>query len=227
MTPNEMIGRANELAQERKGLDGIYFVLVDHQVGNHNEMNNAHTSGFDALTAYLYTPDRAGYDNLSWRYWRQWNRNLVHSGAPLPYFLPMTSGWNDSPWPWSSVGGICSPTPDEFENHLRDGYAIISENMEKTKGIGMIGSWNEFGEGHFVEPTKKWEFQFLERIMSVFGNAIVAESQHTAEFADWKTSFLISGIMSKIPMRLISADLARTENTSRFRTIIPVRCLEF
>jgi hypothetical protein len=36
--------------------------------------------------------------------------------------------------------------------------------------ILMIEAWNEFGEGSYIEPTKKWGFGYLEAIKKAFAS---------------------------------------------------------
>jgi hypothetical protein len=45
---------------------------------------------------------------------------------------------------------------------------ILDTNNLMPK-ILMIEAWNEFGEGSYIEPTKKWGFSYLETIKNVFG----------------------------------------------------------
>lgn len=170
------------LARERAkaaGLSGIYFVLcvpaVDYWV-----QDFAPKAGFDALSAYNYHFGVAGdarrrtrashsFDELDAAYRMQWQWILDNS--PLPYFVPMTSGWDRRPW-----GGSRDPmhdrsvsTPESFERHLRAGKAMIESNPEKTLGIGMLCCWNEYGEGTYVEPTRIFGTEYLKRVQQVFG----------------------------------------------------------
>ena len=40
---------------------------------------------------------------------------------------------------------------------------------EKTMRTVVICCWNEYGEGNYIEPTKKYQFQFLEKVKKTFG----------------------------------------------------------
>jgi len=60
-------------------------------------------------------------------------------------------------------------TPDEFERHLAAAKLRIDKHAAKTKGMTVICCWNEFGEGSYVEPTKKDGFKYLEKVRKVFG----------------------------------------------------------
>ena len=51
---------------------------------------------------------------------------------------------------------------------LRAGKEMLDRYPEKTKRIGIICAWNEFIEGSYIEPTKKWGTQYLEKVKQVF-----------------------------------------------------------
>jgi len=50
---------------------------------------------------------------------------------------------------------------------LRGAKQFMDSNASVPK-ILMIEAWNEFGEGSYIEPTKKWGFSYLEAIKKVF-----------------------------------------------------------
>lgn len=56
-------------------------------------------------------------------------------------------------------------TPEEFESHVRAGV------QEVIKGgppyIGVICCWNEFGEGSYVEPTRKLGDAIINKVGKV------------------------------------------------------------
>lgn len=49
------------------------------------------------------------------------------------------------------------------------GAKKLMDSHESSPKILMIEAWNEFGEGAYIEPTKKWEFKYLETVKKVFG----------------------------------------------------------
>ena len=102
----------------------------------------------------------------------QWRWILDHSA--LPYFPPMTSGWDSRPWGGSKEDRLHDDsvgTADEFEAHLRAAKALMDGHPGQTKKTGIICCWNEFGEGSYIEPTQRDGFGFLERVRRVFGSA--------------------------------------------------------
>lgn len=177
----QLLGRARDKAKVA-GLPGIYFVLsvpaTDYWV-----LHFAPKSGFDALTAYNYhfglagdadkrTADSHSFDELDSGYQMQWQWILKNS--KLPYFVPMTSGWDMRPW-----GGTRKDprhddsvsTPDSFEQHLLNAREMLLAYPAKTRGVGMVCCWNEYGEGTYIEPTKRYGFEYLKRLNKVFGGA--------------------------------------------------------
>jgi hypothetical protein len=84
----------------------------------------------------------------------------------------MSVGWDRRPWGGSNPAKLDDsiPTPQEFEAHLLEAKKLMDDNPVKTKKMGIICCWNEFGEGSYLEPTKKFGFSYIEKVKKVFGN---------------------------------------------------------
>ena len=175
----EMLDRARAKATAA-GLPGIYFVLsvpaTDYWV-----LDFVPKSGFDALSGYNYhfglsgtsdqrTADSHSFEELDSGYRMQWKWILENS--KLPYFVPMTSGWDMRPWGGSKNDprhDESMSTPDSFERHLINARAMLNAYPKKTQGIGMVCCWNEYGEGSYIEPTKRYGLEYLQRLKKIFG----------------------------------------------------------
>jgi hypothetical protein len=84
----------------------------------------------------------------------------------LSYIAPASPGWDSRPW-----GGKLfreNPTPEKFKQMLIGAKDFVGSNKSNIPNILMIEAWNEFGEGAFIEPTKKWGFEYLQVIRSTF-----------------------------------------------------------
>ena len=188
-TVGKLLNLANELAK-RKGLNGIYFV-ASLGSGTPSQMEfmpyQGPNFGYSALSSYNLhsgvgpTPVMShSYPELDVDYSENWDFNLKWSAAraaqpskdgPVPYFIPMTSGWDLGP-----LGGTSSDkehdksvsTPETFEKHLLAAKARMDKYPLQSMKTGMICCWNEFGEGSYIEPTKKYGTQYLERVKKVF-----------------------------------------------------------
>lgn len=168
---SELIAKANAIAKEH-GYDGMYFVAGTPASSFASQ--GAQQVGYVGLTAYNYTGGTSpgvshNYVALDRDYQEHWN--WILSKSELPYLIPMTSGWDRRPW-----GGSTDPrrdlsvsTPDSFEAHLQAAKTYMDKYPERTGSMGVICCWNEFGEGSFIEPTKTFQMQYLERVKKVFG----------------------------------------------------------
>ncbi|TVT78565.1 MAG: hypothetical protein FHP92_01555 [Denitromonas halophila] len=174
-TTRELMESAQVLARE-SGLPGIAFVAG---TGAYLSMIDryASDSGYSAFSTYNYhsgpmapldTPSHS-FADLDLGYRAHWQR-FAEKGS-LPLIVPMTSGWDKRPW-----GGSKDPahdnsmgSPEEFGAHLDAAKVFMDENPALTRRMGVICCWNEFGEGSYIEPTKKDGFRYLEEVKRVFG----------------------------------------------------------
>lgn len=176
--PMKDLVRIADQMSEQAGLRKPYFVGGTPAL-NHWVNGMAPKAGFSALSAYNYHsafagsaetegPAFEGFAQMDQAYRTNWNWISKH--ASLPYIVPMSVGWDQRPW-----GGSKNPrhdesisTPDQFETHLRAGKALMDSLPASSPRIGVVCCWNEFGEGSFIEPTRRDGFVYLERLRKVF-----------------------------------------------------------
>jgi hypothetical protein len=180
-TATQLIAEAQASARAA-GVNGIHFVLGTAAL-EYWVRGFAPDAGFSALSAYNYhggfagtpasaTPMSHTFRELDAGYRTQWQWILENSR--LPYFLPMTNGWDKRPWGGTREDALHDEsvaTPEEFEVHLRAAKAMMDRYPVKTRRTGIICCWNEFGEGSAIEPSKRAGFGYLERVRKVFGGA--------------------------------------------------------
>jgi hypothetical protein len=175
-TAGTMLNRARDRA-EAAGVGRIYFVQVTIATP-HWVQNFSRTSDVDALTGYNYRHGTSGDTATAFSYSfieqdrihrQQWDWILNNAPAGMPYFVQMTQGWDARPWGLTGPHQKSVSNPQSFEAHLRAGYDRIVGNKDRTKGIGMLCCWNEYGEGTIIEPTRRYGFEYLERVRKVFG----------------------------------------------------------
>lgn len=172
-----LLQHANNKAKQ-KGVPGIYFIASTTD----EEPNLTQTipdSGYNAVSAYNYhlgvggnkglaQPYSFNYDELTAGYEHIWRNILTKS--PLPYIIPVTSGWDRRPW-----GGSANPkhdnsysTPKQFEKQLEAANYYLKKFPQKTLNNIVICCWNEYGEGSYIEPTEKYKYTYLEKVKAVF-----------------------------------------------------------
>jgi len=178
MTTKELFTIARDMAV-RSGLNGIYFVGAT-QANSYWVNNYLPTNSYDAITAYNYhSADFDGqytgnerpsesFDELLSGYKKQWS--WIQKNSKLPYIVPMSAGWDRRPWGGSRVlsHDRSGSDPTTFKEMLVAGRDTICKDPNHSLKMGIIYAWNEFGEGAYIEPTKKWGFLYLQVIKEVF-----------------------------------------------------------
>lgn len=179
-TTADLLGYARSLAL-RRGISGIYFVATTY-AHPYWVVDYLPSSGYDALTAYNYQSKgfsgaysggedySTSYQELLAGYKSQWK--WIIDNSTLPYIVPMSAGWDRRPWGGSKVAkhDNSGSNPLSFKDMLLAGKDIMDKYPKNTLRMGIIYAWNEFGEGAYIEPTKRWGFKYLEAIKDVFGN---------------------------------------------------------
>lgn len=102
---------------------------------------------------------------------------------PVPYHLNISMGWDSSPRcpavsneEWASRRGypfgavIVENTPEIFKRYLQRAREWTLQRPEQERII-ILNSWNEWGEGSYLEPDQVNGMGYLEAIRDVFGPA--------------------------------------------------------
>jgi hypothetical protein len=156
----------------RRGYAGLHLVGVVHRASPW--LPAAAALGFTSLTSYVFLPDWAGpcvqsYPDLSMRREEDWL--AIGACASVPYSPSVAAGWDSSargrwqpidpaaPYPWSPV--VVDATAEAFRRHL------LSGARHAPDGLLRIASWNEWSEGHYLEPDADRGAALLEAVRSV------------------------------------------------------------
>ena len=164
-----------------RGLGGLYIVGC---VGAADEasLRRMAAEGWDASSAYgvamhypqhprvlgkLVTGDTSEFVDQQEAIWR--GKNQI--GA-LPDITAAMMGWDARPWNSSDLFWSDN-TADKFRDLCLRAKAV----MDAKPGDGpdrrniIFCCWNEFGEGHYIEPTRGYGFSYLDVIRDVFTDA--------------------------------------------------------
>lgn len=71
--------------------------------------------------------------------------------------------WDRTPRAGNSEGVYIKATPTSFKKHIQDALNVI-KNKDVEHQILFLRSWNEWGEGNYVEPDLKYGHAFLDAI---------------------------------------------------------------
>ena len=132
--------------------------------------------GFDAITSYhmiTFTGQvpMANYKSQSTltaaqeAYWP-----MMKSASGVANCYPTVSmGWNSVPWGGSPLVDWML-TPVSFASVCAKAKSFVDKTDNITYGpkIIMLDNWNEFAEGHYIAPTQKYGFQYLDAVHSSF-----------------------------------------------------------
>lgn len=104
-----------------------------------------------------------GFPTGSMRY--DYERTVRNYFAPedtwenvYPSILPQ---WDRTPRVASMDGVYVNATPEKFENHIRQALSLIKDKQPEHR-ILFLKSWNEWGEGNYVEPDMEWGHGFID-----------------------------------------------------------------
>jgi hypothetical protein len=89
---------------------------------------------------------------------------------PRPHLLTLSMGWDEAPWQFRYSKAQWRLTPAEFKILAGKAKALLDERTGDglDRRIVLLDNWNEFGEGHYILPTREHRFGYLDSIRAVF-----------------------------------------------------------
>jgi len=165
----------------KQGLAGLYIIgCVD--IANRELLEKMAEEGWDASSAYCITgntyvesvKDVEGIPTVPYEAYiegmKQTWLEKKKFGA-LPDIVDVMVGWDPRPWHGENTSSYrIGSTPEKFKVACE--YA--KEIVDSTPGNGLdrrvivFDNWNEFGEGHYIEPCTGYGFGFVDVIRDVF-----------------------------------------------------------
>jgi Glycosyltransferase WbsX len=145
---------------------GDFFLAAIEPASDH--LPRVRELGFDCVTNYVLLPEWKGdfqqdYATAAARRADEWSRFARVSG--LPYFPSVSPGWDASPrgadfgperprkYPWWPV--VVGEHPDKFR-------AALGRAFDFGAPLTMVASWNEWSEGHYLEPDERYGLDWLK-----------------------------------------------------------------
>ena len=81
-----------------------------------------------------------------------------------PCIIP---GWDRSPRSGKKAVIVYGNTPELWKKHCEAALELVKNKKEEHK-IVILRSWNEWGEGNYVEPDEQWGTAYLDVLRDVF-----------------------------------------------------------
>lgn len=175
----EFICRWNKLAKENGFSEGFYFITG---LLSFDTLENAKHCGLDGgildvnaretlippvstrilnrirgilgINKYLF-PKRISYDNLIKQ---AWENDIFDSDDVVPMILP---NWDHTPRSGKFGTVYTDATPENFGRMLDK---IIPRVNKKNNKLVILKSWNEWGEGNYMEPDTIFGHGFIDTL---------------------------------------------------------------
>lgn len=171
---DNFINQWNRLAYNN-GLERFFFV---GQCGTKEELQRNLEYKFDLVnySRLLNTPPQSIFGKV-WRmifnaprvveYAKMINRfndPIYKDERVCPVIVP---GWDHTPRSGNKGLVYNNSTPDLFRRHVID---ILEMTQNKRNNIIFLKSWNEWGEGNYVEPDLKYGRAYIDVLKTLFNN---------------------------------------------------------
>ena len=107
----------------------------------------------------------------------------AQSKGALPNITTVSVGWDSTPWKSAYSKAQWRLTPDEFKTLCQRARVFVDQKLSKGLDSRMIliDNWNEYGEGHYIFPNRKYGFGYLDAIRNVFATNATAHKDVTPE----------------------------------------------
>ena len=186
---SEFIQDWQKLAREN-GLEGFHFVgqLSGKELKTEdNSIQLAFTLGFEAVNTVRL------WDVLAQRHFWQKVKNKgfkILTGMPyamyykdaFPHFISekdkqnkvyptIVPNWDHTPRSGRNGYILLNSTPTFFKQHVQSVLDLVMNKVDMNK-IVFLKSWNEWGEGNYMEPDLKYGRQYLEVLRSKIDSRI-------------------------------------------------------
>ncbi len=172
---------------KRHGFDGMIFAACNKDMTEQGKRTYAE-NGYDFRFVYgvsYYGKSYPDYEFIK-KHHIEFNRNLLMQ-EPKKFVSTVSCFYDTTPRLVTisdanySTDGNWLYAPEDFREVLRENRKMCELLPEDSYGrkMIMIDNWNEWDEGHFVSPSHKFGFQFLQ--------AIREELTHRNNLPDYRT----------------------------------------
>jgi len=157
---------------KKAGFPDLHLQLIVYGPPDEERLNTLEKLKINSLTQYNW-----GFmneqDYIIWSTRAIEIRNQWDSLLSIPFFTNVSIGWDDSPrFPDQSIEEVVryNKSPGSFAAVLQDSKDYCDRHPEQIKLI-TIFSWNEWIEGSYLLPDRKYGFEYLERVKEVMNGS--------------------------------------------------------
>ena len=173
----------NKWAQEN-GFSGVYFIAYTLNIAQ--EYDALKRNGFNSvcccrLRDIASCQAQSKIKNLAFKVYQRFRWYLTHSPRIFDYrkiykkfigseeidhedvFPTLIPNWDHTPRSGRKGYLFTNSDPEHFKMHCEDVFSKISSKKEK-KQIVFLKSWNEWGEGNYMEPDLRYGLGFIDAL---------------------------------------------------------------
>lgn len=184
----DMLKCWKELAEEA-GLPGIYIIG-----------SNCNALSEKVVDAVLYMEPGRSKELLKKQnnnkvydidYGTIWDAILMTKRPDKKTFLGAFVGYDDTPRRGIEGTIITNETPQRFFHYLSE---VMAKNAAWGNDLLFLNAWNEWGEGMYLEPDERYEYQFLEAIRyakETFTQRIVKYKENIDDLVSYDTKAIL------------------------------------
>lgn len=172
----------NELAI-KNGFDGMYFIGI-HYAGWDHEKDGFDLKSVHPFPQYVAMFEQSGkrkrmnqtfnkiFGKLKTTYQykdlvKHYDYNWIKTKDCIPSVLP---NWDNTPRSEKRGWIIQGSSPERFGPHFKQIMETVLAEEHNPHNLVLIKSWNEWAEGNYIEPDKKWGKGYLEAIKATISN---------------------------------------------------------
>jgi hypothetical protein len=157
----------------KAGLPGIW-ILGEHRYAAKESLQMMTQLGLDASFAYCFGfPEPM--TNAAAREAIIKTHDTQVAQVPLPVVPTVSASWDPQPWVeyidyiWHKVPFWLDPPEfKQLVQSMKDRLDRRDEANPLARRMLLIDNWNEYAEGHWVAPSRKEGFRYLNAIRDVF-----------------------------------------------------------
>lgn len=169
---------------KKHGLGGINFIAYSMEHNNYQTLAQFEKKGYSSVCTFDFPKavknHRKGISRILYKIRRLITRQVRVDSYPTfvknlatlidteenvyPTILP---NWDHTPRSGRNGFVLDGSSPKNFRTHLKNTISLVSN---KQSPIIFLKSWNEWGEGNYVEPDLKYGKQYLDVLKEVLLN---------------------------------------------------------
>ncbi len=167
----ELYAMSQKMARDA-GYKGIYFAAMGSPTPDVSTCETLKNEGFEAFTSYhsfqlahsRAKTQRFPYADVVETSPEVWQK-ADSVATEMQYFPLLDTGWASEPWHGNKSLVVYDRTPELFGEMCRMARRYADEHHKK---ILILGPWNEWGEGSYIEPCNEYGFRCLDQIRDTF-----------------------------------------------------------